>query len=1564
MAIKKALFNIKGMTRDLAASKFSPEYAYENKNLRLIATDDNTTFALENEKGNVAKAISWDRMSGALPPVAEGNYVMGTPIGQQVLGENLILFTAGEEVPTVNITAEEISDVDITPLSTSALSIPTEYEDNIYKFWFSGNILKGRKLFAGDLNFDKQHPIESIGLYENEELQKVYWTDGVNQPRVLNTSAVAAKINMWAKDSFDFVATQQLKETITIDRNLVASGSFAPGVIQYAFTYYNLYGHETNIFYTSPLYYISYNNRGASPEDVVSNSFTIKLSLPDTRFEYVRVYSILRTTKDAVPQVRKVVDLAVPKVTYTPWVGGTSYAVGARVMYEGKGYRCKNANSDAYFTSSNWTQEYIITYTDDGEGGQTVDATTLFYLGGEEIVVGTMSQKDNTLFLGDIKYEKLTIPASIQSSLRSSIGSPYYYTMYNIYGVLGNFGGFYNYTSQLTYNSKIIRGFKYQEYYRFGVQFQYKTGKWSSPVWIADVKNTTASPQAWGDSGIFSPTFGVPTAETSLYKPVAMATLSNSTLISQLVALGYVNIRPVVVYPSVTDRESVCQGIICPTVYNAEDRFGNAPFAQASWFARANAPCPLARADEGAEYWRDFDNYMDFSANSKGGGVSEKNLIVTVDPGTQHETTYHIDTINNGTWPEFRHNKALPASNKRNCEIQCMEYSNDPLINRDVTGGIPQAPLFASQAKEQFFVDQSILTLHSPDIEFDTEVRSLDSSNLKLRIVGMVPLTAFNSNIDIQSSTPPMSKNDGGVWMGFYNEPVNATNATPQGWKCLISAPMWLDGCSNLKSEYHIPDDKEYGWLYVIYPWQRSGSLNNTKSADTSGNKPAKLSQKKLANTRFSHNTLYLNNSNIWYAWQSGSSTNTGITGVQIFDSEEITPVKLPAQDTNLQEIVYYGNIDKVITYPNTDVKSDGYPIMVSSYGTAALSSMHQMYESNYEIVSKGIVNGSTVYDTTSDDRSHDPISMKYKSSPHAVLALKNSTAHKQRILPTFIDYDENGNTTYTNGRNDSYANTKHLFWDKNNIITGVSQDYIVLPGDGISTHLPDYSTRFGFLWLAELYNDSVDSTTRFGGQTQEAFENNQWVVAGDSIPLTNDNGSVKTYMNLTWSEGDTYYQRYDCLKTYPFTGEDTNSITDIVSFMCETRVNIDGRYDRNRGQSNNLYVSPTNFNLLNPVYSQDDNFFNYRSTNLEKLDLNKFPNTVTWTKTKTLGEEVDTWTNITLASTLDLDGDKGTVRALRRFNDSLIAFQDNGISQILYNENVQIAATTGIPIEIANSGKVSGKRYISNHIGCTNKWSICSTTSGIYFIDDRTKDIYRFTGELDNLSDRLGFHSWMVKNFQNINIWNPYDFNSNVTYYDRINQDILFVTKDTCLAFNENLGAFSSFYSYEHTPYFENIGDRGIAWQKAEDDEYYKPWMHREGNYNMFFNKYQPYWTTVVVNPDPTEDKVFNNVEFRADSFNSDTLVSSHTFDHLKTWNEYQEGQVELTNTPDRPSPLKKKFRVWRANIPRWNVNKNGQSANNRDRMRNPWLYLKLSTEDENTYKTVLHDLVVDYFE
>lgn len=1584
---KQIQFKVKGMQRDLSASAFNPEYAYENKNIRIMPTDESTLLSIVNEKGNKLANIS-----------GIGSSLKGIPIGQALIDDELIIFTAGDDTArTVEDITPTVDTVDNITSEEFTIDIDSDIDDRIYKLWFNGTTLSGTRMYRGQLDFDYRYPIETISFYENQEIKKIYWTDGLNQPRVINVAAASDVISKWNDNSFNFTRKLKLQETITIDRNIVANGTFSPGVIQYAFTYFDKYGQESNIFYTSPLYYVSYNNRGASPEDKVGNSFTITIDYVDTSFDYIRIYSIHRTSIDATPTAKRVVDIAPPTGLSNYMVDSYSrYATEEQVtVYDratskyiplsditpsssSDNYKSWTLSGATYYTvrfsgtntylamttsggmtlsisgGNNLTVRSIqftndiflysaerkkVSYTDNGATGDTIDPTELLYIGGEEVVFGTMTQKDNTLFLGDITLKRKLIDSEVRKYFNGKTPTFVSYE-YNAVKSLDSPepAGYYPYDNQLKLNSSQFKTFKYLETYRLGVQFQHYTGKWSEPIWVNDVRNTTHVETSYISQG-------------KIYLPTAYFNFNDSTIIEKLINQGYVRVRPVVVYPSLTDRECICQGVLCPTVYNVGDRYGNSPFAQSSWFVRANAPFDEYKAfhynqstsGEWGGDWSDRDDGpFHYTINSRAGVMSNSRTLLTINESEQR----NMDMVNKGAWAEFRHNYPIPGNSKRNAEIQCIwnppsnPYVDNSLSDSDVAGWV-------SQNSENFYVDQSIITLHSPDIEFDDNVRSIDTSGLKLRIVGYVPFTAFTGDIDIQTSTPANNYYDSNeVAPGFYKEPIGAENISRFGWKGLMSGAFWFDEMSDYKKD--TSNSNHYTTGFVVYPFHRNGSLNNKKWA-TDGYRPAMLDKKKISNLRFSFNSYYFNSDKIWNAYVRNSTILTGVSGITVFDSNEVTLVRLPApENSGLPDINYYGNVDKVITISRIGDKKDGYPIMTTGAQNADTDA-HKLFSGNYIQVDSRFTDQIT---------GTDPVRMKYKSTPHAVMALNYGTDHSIRVLPTLKDgdvsYGEETETWNINIVAVTIASSKKLFWEKTKVATRVAQDALDRPiGTSVNGSFTGYGPEYGWLWLGEIYNDSVQN--RFGGQTEEAFENNQWVPCGEPVSLIDDSG-VNTSVLIRWAEGDTYYQRYDHLKTYPFTLEDQNAITDIVSFMCETRVNIDGRYDRNRGQTNNFAVTPTNFNLMNDVYSQQNNFFNYRTVNPNKLSLDNFHNSITWTKTKTAGELVDTWTNITLASTLDLDGDKGDVRAIRRFNNTLIAFQDRGISQILYNENMQITSTEGVPIEIANSGKVNGKRYLSDKIGCANKWSICETPNGIYFIDDTTKGIFLFNGKLDNLSDRLGFHSWINAKSTGINIWNPVDFNGFVTYYDKVNGDVFFISKDECLAFSEPVAQFTSFYSYEHMPYFINLEDRGIALNTAKGGTIYKAWLHNEGNYNMFFNKYQPFYTTVIANPDMLEDKIFNNLEFRADSWNGSTLLNT-TFDTLTTWNEYQTGTATLNNILGRPSELKKKFRVWRANIPR-------AKSNGRDRMRNPWLYIKLSMENENTNKTVLHDMIVHYFE
>jgi hypothetical protein len=92
------------------------------------------------------------------------------------------------------------------------------------------------------------------------------------------------------------------------------------------------------------------------------------------------------------------------------------------------------------------------------------------------------------------------------------------------------------------------------------------------------------------------------------------------------------------------------------------------------------------------------------------------------------------------------------------------------------------------------------------------------------------------------------------------------------------------------------------------------------------------------------------------------------------------------------------------------------------------------------------------------------------------------------------------------------------------------------------------------YLMLAELYTD-IPYNVLYGGHTKEAIKNLTWYPISETYSIINDSKIDNTY-------GDTVYQRYDCLKTYPSTEEDLNQNVDITSFMVESHINLDDRVD------------------------------------------------------------------------------------------------------------------------------------------------------------------------------------------------------------------------------------------------------------------------------------------------------------------------------------------------------------------------------------------------------------------
>lgn len=1339
-----------GLQQDFSISKQQPEYLIDAHNIRITAREGETLLSITNERGPKELRI--------IDENGNTTRIEGTIIGHCVLNEYLVLFTHDDN----NI--DRILRIDM------AQTTPTMF--TLYSSAVQG---------CGSLGFSYDYPIEALGDYENSNIQKVYWTDGLNQPRLIN---IAKGPYLW-EGSFDFVPTLQLNEQVTVTRVAGAGGMLHSGVIQYAFSYYNKYGQETNLFSVTPLYCVSHNDRGASPEDVTSNSFKIEVSGVDRHFEYLRIYSIHRTSLDVVPTCKRIQDIPIDSLQ------GSSKA----------------------------------TYIDTGTSGDIVDPSSLLYIGGEEIKAGSLCCKDGTLFLGNLTLSRPNIndienfTTNIDSSTISTSTIPVSLTSVST-------SSQYKYANGLNTQAA---GFKNREYYRIGLQAQYKNGKWSEPIFINDYQvgssGTTSGPSING---------------STLNKLIIECTIDGDRT-RKLYNAGYRKLRPVIVFPELSDRTVICQGVLNPTMYTSENRPSGGPYhAQSSWF---------------------FRPYQ----------------------GTSTTSSY-IGTT--GFCSPYSYNSYLPyASNALT--------GWDPSILRavEIQG--------CYDNNHKFQIDWNTLTMHSPDIQFNEQLQYVDLTKVMCRKVGVATIASTMSDIDLQTSSPTIS--NGGS--GFIHKSNTSYNS--QGITSGLFYDDYIVDDYDSGKKYRAYDKEHSSVKWMVYLWHKNGSFNNdiNRPADA-GTRSATLNKKTISNLRYANTT-----------WDSSTKSLTMSTSEipQIFSSNEVSIVKVG-------DYIYQGNVDTLLAPDNNDG-------LYFAYGTAATTAG----QGTTDVTGKDITTTFTSnswWKTWSEQEDAADAQGLYKR-----VYVSNSWKFERK--------DKNiADQTPALATNKEAVRMKYK-----------STPHIVLRASSVYSNMTGTNT----LPIVELYRN-YDRNTFLGGRSQDALLSNRWLPAGPEVRFAS--GSA-TKLQYTW--GDTWYSRFDCLKTYPFTTEDPNQVVEIGSFMLETRINIDGRYDRNRGQLNNTNMSPINFNLLNPIYSQMNNFFSYFMVDPDYYKLNRFPNQVTWSLEKHPGQDVDSWTTVTLATTYNMDGSKGQIRALRNWKDTIYCFQDDEINAILFNSRVQVQASDGVPIEIANNYKVDGKRCISEGTGCVNEYTICPTPMALYFIDSVSGHLQAISDQgLMDLSLQKNMASWIGK--QDTYQWKPNDY-SMMLFYDRNNRDIYIVTKNESLCYSEALGQFTSYMSYDNIPVMFNIVNKFYCIKSNYLNEMFA------GDYNYFFDEFQGYDFTFVSNGKSAQqdlstiDKTYSTIDFRADKWSDklDSILSSESpFDYIRVWNEYQDsGEVLLKCTPNKPSILKKKFRVWRIQVPR-------DAHNRTSRMRNTWCKIKLGSapryNNGNNSFIQFHDIGVQY--
>ncbi len=487
-----------------------------------------------------------------------------------------------------------------------------------------------------------------------------------------------------------------------------------------------------------------------------------------------------------------------------------------------------------------------------------------------------------------------------------------------------------------------------------------------------------------------------------------------------------------------------------------------------------------------------------------------------------------------------------------------------------------------------------------------------------------------------------------------------------------------------------------------------------------------------------------------------------------------------------------------------------------------------------------------------------------------------------------------------------------------------------------------------------------------YGGNNYESKSVVDYIDIGEYRDITETS-------QLIQSPGDTFVQdfNFEKLSKTETQVSDTryNQSTEIVSYICESTVDLKNRNDASIGNWDNKWQpSYEAYQNYNRVYSQQSTLIKSTDPGFKFKKIKEFDTRIMASKSKIPGENIDNFTDFLENEVMDLDGKYGPINGTVNLKDEIFVLQESGVAKIAINPRVQIEGSDGVSIELGKGGVLHDYNYISTKNGCLNKWSIKSTDNGFYFFDLGNLSIMRYNGQLESVTNASGLHSFFEKNisYDDISQDNPLLRKGISAGYDSVKDDVYFTfrqldfsndnssrsadySNDFTICFNEATSSFTSFYSFLPTWY---LSEGSVLMTTGNNNRDY--WKHHIKGSNSFYGN--EFSSNIIFNvaPDGDGEFTFNNLAYKMemkDIYGNDVL--NETFTNIMISNEYQESA--LTPIVVRKN-AKRRNRSWSITMPR--------EFNTRNRIKSPWMKMKLILNNSENYEMVAHDLIVSYTE
>lgn len=1485
-----------GMVKDISKSKFPNQYYYEGRNIRIIATDTQSTGSITNEKGNTLV------VEIPIPTIDYTNKII-------TYGSKTLSYTTDE----INSSLGTSGTQEIIGHSNSRNYVILFTTDNngfdcIWKLTY--DTFELTLMYLRNLEFSNLYPIETINNFENKSIDKVYWIDSKSQMRYLNIyHSIENKDLEELIDVpvtvIDMAGKYSLSEPIIKD--ILSGGQHTSGMIQYAYNLYRINGSQTKMSPLSKLIPLDKGSRGGGDlNEVVGAIPIVGIDDIDINYTNIKVYAIKYTSYNQVPNIYIIEDKLVP------------------------------------------TSRSIEIFDDGGVIG-TVSLEEFTFLGSDIIIPKNINSKNNRMFFAnydevnfDIKldtraysfksdqtsivYDDLVLSGGVPSGTprvitnsftddpedtNDSVNLNYDDYKYNYDGTTyGGEGKYLKY--ELTQSSLFnpdAKYFKDEEIYRLGIQFYNSYGQISLPSWIADFKSLKGNLQ-----GLYN------TLKVTLKSDFYIWLNNPANFPSEYdKPIGY---KVLIAERTLNDRTIIANGLLGSMMINDKStRDTGNPFD----------PSNLT-------YIRNKGNELPKLPNILLRNCNQTSLYGNTQPLKRAK---HLDDM-----ATLRENS--------NTEIQRAYYGD-----RDTSG--------------RFYQYNAMMQLYSPEILFGASIPT--SEGLRLRIKGSLKNTynaSWSRKLDpsgttIETKITDESKALNGI-SPYYASTVKPITGDPyEPLKFgLIAHPSGETVDRVIHSLFYrtygdVLNDDEYNANNSIVPFTDDLSVITGTEPDpadpiikfTSANRAVSIAL----------NTTYADGK-VTYT----ITPEPGYTGVLYslkiaVDNEGNNIIE------SLDNVTGTQTIEKLqsLVLPETE-RVDNYYLLI---------------ESNSNFIASVDLNTYAGDSLTADYIEKESLNTIFNVAATGVVT---SSFTPSPINTTFGIYGnpeltEKGQnyTSYNNDSNYRYSNSLESFYSDGD--TSWNEDgrfgrrivsvnsygnkcltFVAGPNNNTTNHWdrPLLETLFSGVGLtgdnngliaefvktdAEIYLGNI-----YGGNSFEDKRRSNYLEIGNYKKI-NEN------TNIILSPGDTFVSNFKFLRITS-TNQDIISqgiyqYEEIVNYITETSIDLKNRSDLSLNDWDNKFkYEDAEYHKYNTVYSQSDNILTRRNVNYNFKKINSFDTNVIASRLKSAGEIIDSWTDILPNEVLTLDGKYGAVNDLVNYNDELYCLQDKAFSFLSIDPRIQVQGSDGISVELGKGSVLQEYKYISTDSGTLNKWSVVSTPNGIYYFDLLNKSFNLFKGSIAGLSDAKGMHSYFIKNTDEsiLKVNNPLIKQGISANFDYLNNDVFMTfhegdTSET-ISFNDTTQQFISFYDYKPSMFISK-GDVLLS----TNPENTRLYLQYAGQYNTFYDVKYPSYLTLMINPESDLDCIFNNIEYKSELYINDIDQVNKTLTSVQIWNEYQDsGVIPLVVNKN----LSRKFRSWRATLPR--------QLNSRDRVRNPWIFLKLSMDNPENKKLILHDIITSY--